>query len=82
MEEIRTPDELFNGINTGGTPVMMTEDDAKVLSRALVLLNQRYAEEYDKIGNTPNVSELIQGAAFKHYNEMTEAGSKLHMALA
>lgn len=69
-------------VNRNERVVALTLDDAKTIARALILLNNSLVAEYSKIQNTPDVSELIVAAAHKQYNEMTAAGSKLHVELA
>lgn len=65
-----------------GQLVVLEPEDAKTIARALILLNNSLVKEYEKIQNTPDVSELIVAAAHKQYNELTAAGSRLHVELA
>lgn len=57
-------------------------EEAKTIAVALNLYNSKLVEEYDKIRNTPDVSEFIVQAAHKQYNDMTKAGTELHIKLA
>lgn len=62
--------------------VELSVEDAKTLAKALVLMNRNLITEYEKIANTPDVSELIVAAANRQYNELTKSGTELHIALA
>lgn len=60
----------------------LTEDEAITVARALATYNTMLLDEYEKIQNTPDVSAFLVEAARNQYNELSEAGTKLHVALA
>ncbi len=57
-------------------------EDAKTIAVALNVYNKKLVDEYHKIQNTPNVSEFIAAAAHQQYQDMTAAGTQLHVRLA
>lgn len=60
----------------------LSEEEAMTVARALAAYNTVLLGEYEKIYNTPDVSAFIVEAARQQYNELSEAGTKLHTALA
>lgn len=59
----------------------ITEDDAKLIVRALMHVNQHYAGELDRI-MVSDESVYLKEAAVKQYNSDSEAFTKLHLRLA
>jgi hypothetical protein len=57
-------------------------DDARTIAVALNIYNKKLVEEFEKIRNTPDVSDFVTNAAHRQYQELTEAGTKLHAKLA
>lgn len=62
----------------------LSEEEAVTVARALNCYNTFLLSEYEKIadGNGAEVSLFIVEAARNQYNELSEAGTKLHVALA
>jgi len=60
----------------------LNEDEAKVVARALIHLNNYLVGEYEKIAGAENVSDFIVNAARGQYNELSGELSKLHVRLA
>jgi acyl dehydratase len=60
----------------------ITEKHAQVIARALIVANKKFAEEFEKIANTPDVSNFIVEAAHNQYQELTNDMTRLHMELA
>lgn len=60
----------------------LSEEEAMTVVRALITYNSVLLSEYEKIYNTPDVSTFLVEAARNQYNELSEAGTKLHTALA
>lgn len=60
----------------------LTEDEAKVVARALIHWNSYLVGEYEKIAMTENVSEFIVAAARDQYNVLSNEASQLHVRLA
>lgn len=61
--------------------MQIDENDARLISRAFVVLNEKLVAEYEKIQNTPDVSQLLVEAAHAYYNETIKAYSDLHVKL-
>lgn len=57
-------------------------EDARTIAIALKVYNDKLVEEFNKIANTTDVSQLLVDAAHKQYNELTKAGTELHIKLA
>jgi len=57
-------------------------EDARTIAIALKVYNDKLVEEFNKIANTPDVSQLLVDAAHKQYNELTRGGTELHVKLA
>jgi hypothetical protein len=66
----------------GDETFIVSPEEALVIARALIVANQKFREELDKISLTPDVSEFIKIAAAQQYNEVSEPTTRLHMALA
>lgn len=60
----------------------LTLEDAKTIAIALNVYNAKLVEEFEKIRNYPDVSELLIHAAQDQYNTLTKAGTELHVKLA
>jgi hypothetical protein len=61
---------------------ILTEEDAITVARALNHFNNYLVGEYQKITGKEEVSDLIKEAARAQYNELTRAGTELHIKLA
>ena len=59
----------------------INEAEAQLISTALAVFNGKLVEEFEKIANTPDVSELLVKAAHAQYNATIEDYSKLHIKL-
>ena len=81
MREITDSDQLYNGLEPGETPVLMTLDEARLIARAFIVVNQKYANEVDRILASEE-SEYLKQAAMKQYQTDTEAYTKLHVKMA
>jgi len=58
-------------------------EQAKTIAVALTVYNKKLVEEFEKIAYAgDDVSEFIKEAAHNRYQELTEAGTKLHVELA
>lgn len=66
----------------GMTEYVLDSEEALTIARALIVANQMFRTELDKISLTPDVSEFLKIAAAEQYNAVSEPTTKLHMALA
>lgn len=80
MREIATPNDLFSA-QASESSVLMTADEAKVISRALIYVNNKNAGELDRILRSDE-SDYLKEAASQKYQEDTAAMTKVHIALA
>lgn len=61
----------------------LTEDEAKIIARALIHMNNYLVGEYEKIATADgSVSDLLKEAARQQYNELSSELSKVHVSLA
>ena len=81
MREITDSDEIYNGMSADESSVIMSLEEAKVISRALVFVNNKNVGELERILHSDE-SDYLKEAAQKKYQEDTAAMTKLHMALA
>lgn len=65
-----------------GTSYSLNEEEATTVARALIHFNNYLVGEFQKMTGDENVSDLIKVAARDQYNELTRAGTELHMKLA
>lgn len=81
MREITDSDQIFNGIDVDESAVIISLNEAKVISRALVFVNNKNVGELERILNS-NESDYLKEAAQKKYQEDSTAMTKVHIALA
>jgi hypothetical protein len=82
---MREPDGEFAEVEYDSaeeTLVTLTENDAKVIARALTHMNNYLVGEFNKISLTEGVSDFIVEAARAQYVELSTDLSKLHVELA
>lgn len=65
-----------------GTSYALSEEEATTVARALIHFNNYLVGEFHKMHGDENVSDLIKEAARNQYNELTRAGTELHLKLA
>jgi len=82
MRELAGNFAEVEGLDGNQVPVGLDIEDARTIALGLKFYNDKLVEEYNKIANTPDVSQFLVDAAHKQYQEMTERGTKLHVALA
>lgn len=82
MRKIEDSDELFNGLTGTEEAIVMDLEEAKTIAIALNVYNKSLIAEYEKIAETPGISSLLVDAAIKQYQELSKAGTQLHIGLA
>lgn len=59
----------------------ITSEEAKLIARAFILVNQKLSTELDRIMQSDE-SEYLKEAAIKKYNEDSEGFTNLHIKMA